>query len=356
MLECSAERRVFFVEAPRCDAELVHGTITRINPNLHVVVPHLRHGTSAESMRDQQRALLMEVVETYAIRLPILWFCALQPLEFSSWLPSALTIYDSMSPTSASGVRQLEAEMLARAGLVFTPGASSYEATRAKHSSVHVFPSSVDSQHFRRAQARRSDPSDQAWFARPRLGFYGTLDERIDFELLQRAADARPDWQFVLVGPIVGRDAGSLPQRPNLHYLGQKPYSSIPDYVSNWDVALLPYARNAAARFSSAIKVLEYITAGKPVVSTPVLDVVSPYGDLGVVRVVEHHRFVSALDEALQQGAPPDARREAFFPRASWAETWVDMSRLIEGALHARGVSPASRTHNLPRGDAHARG
>lgn len=140
MLECSAERRVFFVEPPRFDAELVHGTITRIHPNLLSVVPHLRHGASAEVVRDQQRALLMEVVEAYDIRRPILWFDSLLPLEFSSWLPAALTIYDSMSEPLAGGLRALEAEMLGRADLVFTSDVSSYEARRGKHPSVHMFP------------------------------------------------------------------------------------------------------------------------------------------------------------------------------------------------------------------------
>lgn len=338
MLECSADRRVFFVEAPRCDTALVHGTISRINPSLNLVVPHLRHGASADLMRDQQRALLMEVVEAYDVRQPILWFRSLLALEFASWLPSALTIYDALPQPSAVGLRQLEVELLARADLVFTSGASSYEARRAKHHAVHVFPSSVDTQHFRRAQAPLRDPTDQAWIARPRLGFYGTLDERIDFELLQSAAAERPDWQFVMIGPLVGREPASLPQLPNIHYLGQKPYASIPDYLSNWDVALLPYARNAAGRLGSATKVLEYVTAGKPVVSTPVLDVLSPYGDLGVVSVVERRHFVSALERALEQGAPRDAQREALFPHASWADTWLGMSRLIEGALRARAA------------------
>jgi hypothetical protein len=144
MLECSAERRVFFVEPPRCDAALVHGTITRINPNLLVVVPHLRHGASADVMRDQQRALLMEVVEAYDIRRPILWFDSLLALEFSSWLSSALTIYDSMPEPSVGDLRQLEAEMLGRADLVLTSDASSFEGRRGQHHSVHLFPSNMD--------------------------------------------------------------------------------------------------------------------------------------------------------------------------------------------------------------------
>lgn len=123
MLECSAARRVFFVEGPRYGTALVHGMITRINPNLYVVVPHLRHGTSADGMRDQQRALLIEVVEAYDVRRPILWFASLLALEFSSWLPCALTIYDSMPDHSAGGLRTLELEMRGRADLVFTSDA-----------------------------------------------------------------------------------------------------------------------------------------------------------------------------------------------------------------------------------------
>ena len=116
-------------------------------------------------------------------------------------------------------------------------------------------------------QARRAlaDPTDQAEIAHPRLGFFGVIDERFDTQLLDEVAARRPDWQFVMVGPVVKIHPESLPARSNIHYLGSKTYQQLPEYIARWDVALLPFAQNESTRFISPTKTPEYLAAGKPV-------------------------------------------------------------------------------------------
>jgi len=175
------------------------------------------------------------------------------------------------------------------------------------------------------------------------VGFFGVIDERLDIALLAAAAALRPDWQFVLIGPVVKIDSASLPRAANVHYLGAKPYAALPDYLAGWSVALLPFARNAATRFISPTKTPEYLAAGKPVVSTSIRDVVRPYGEVGLARIADTpEAFVAAIAAALEE--PPNAlaaRADAFLAGTSWDATWDQVSRLLAEAI-ARREAPAA--------------
>jgi protoporphyrinogen oxidase len=195
---------------------------------------------------------------------------------------------------------------------------------------VHCFPSSVDAAHF--ASARTDSPTRNE---RPRLGFFGVLDERVDRDLIAAVADARPDWQLVMVGPVVKIPPDSLPQRPNIEYLGQRSYAELPGLVAQWDVCLLPFALNDATQFISPTKTLEYMAAGKPVVSTPINDVVECFG--GVVRIAANvDAFVRACELSLQESADEAARRraaaDAAVEQTSWDATAEAMYALLDGA------------------------
>jgi UDP-galactopyranose mutase len=222
---------------------------------------------------------------------------------------------------------------------------------------VHAFPSSVDVDHFRRARsvAKGDEPEDQARLPRPRVGYAGVIDERIDLELVEFLARTRPDWQLVFVGPVVKIDPGRLPRRPNIHYLGQKPYESLPLYLSGWDVAVLPFARNAATRFISPTKTPEYLAAGRPVVSTPIRDVVRPYGELGIVRIAgQPADFERAVDGAMRHDAGNlglSRAVEAVLRDMSWERTWAGMNELLSDRLKPpsgpRGASSLARAGEL---------
>jgi UDP-galactopyranose mutase len=227
---------------------------------------------------------------------------------------------------------------------VFTGGHSLYEAKRTQHQNVHVFPSSVDASHFGTARYELGDPEDQAALPRPRLGFFGVIDERMDLELVARIADARPSYHIVMLGPIVKIDPATLPRRPNIHWLGQKEYRQLPQYLSGWDVAIMPFALNEATRYISPTKTLEYLAAGKPVVSTAIQDVVSPYGEQGAVRIADHDGFVAAIDAALIEPAAKGRHlADSIVSATSWDATWRGMTRLIKDALRS-GPSELARS------------
>jgi UDP-galactopyranose mutase len=212
---------------------------------------------------------------------------------------------------------------------------------------MHPFPSSVDVAHFAQARRISTDPADQAPVPHPRLGFFGVIDERLDIALVDGVAAARPDWHVVMLGPVVKIEPASLPQRPNIHYLGPKHYNELPQYVAGWDVALLPFARNEATRFISPTKTPEYMAAGKPVVSTSIQDVVRPYGQQGLVRIADEvPAFVRACIAAM---AEDEAKRvtqaDAFLRQTSWDGTWRRIRLLLEDVLrgdvaeHERGLA-----------------
>jgi UDP-galactopyranose mutase len=236
---------------------------------------------------------------------------------------------------------ECEAELLAHVDLVFTGGPSLYEAKADRHPHVHLFPSSVDVEHFARARRPQADPVDQAQIPRPRLGFVGTIDERLDRELLDGLAAARPDWQFVMIGPVIKIERASLPRRPNIWYLDGKPYKELPSYLAGWDVALIPFALNRATRFISPTKTPEYLAAGRPVVSTPVRDVVHPYGELGLVWIAGTvTELVAACAAALAEGRARLPKIDAFLARTSWDRTAMEMANLLDVAISGHVTAP----------------
>jgi UDP-galactopyranose mutase len=232
-------------------------------PGVTVVTPRLPEGLEVGAQRTILKGLLDQYAATLKGRV-ISWYYTPMMLPFSRHLDTVATVYDCMDELSAfrfapAELLDLERELLEAADVVFTGGYSLYEAKKKRHGNVHPFPSSVDRAHFGKARSGIEDPADQAGIAHPRFGFYGVIDERLDLELLEQVADARPDWQLVMVGPVVKISEDDLPRRPNLHYLGGKTYDELPAYVGNWDVAMMPFAINEATRFISPTKTPEYL-------------------------------------------------------------------------------------------------
>ncbi|XXY14902.1 glycosyltransferase family 1 protein [Sorangium sp. So ce216] len=351
LTRCARRRRVFFFEEPLIDSELPRlEEAAAEHPGVRVATPHLPAGAGMSRASAMQRELLDDMMKRHAITDYVLWYYTPMALSFSRHLVPAATVYDCMDELSAfagapPSLKQREAELLRRADLVLAGGASLYEAKRALHPSVHALPSSVDVAHFARARsAPRAEPADQAAIPRPRLGFFGVLDERMDLELIAAVAALRPAWQIVLVGPVVKIDPATLPRAPNIHVLGQKRYEELPAYLAGWDVALLPFARNEATRYISPTKTPEYLAGGKPVVSTSIRDVVQPYGELGLARIADAPRdFVAAVEAALAEDRGLLlARGDDLLGRSSWDATWARIERLLEGALEGRARAAAA--------------
>src|SRR5215467_14027982 len=291
MTRFASERRVFFFEEPLFDAQRSHVQVHR-DGEVSVVAPHLPAAMKANARltNDTVNDLLQDFCSERRIDHPICWYYTPMALNFSRTLQSGAVIYDCMDELSAfqgapPELLTLEEELFDRADLVFTGGHSLYEKKRGRHPRVYPFPSSVDVAHFAKARSNKQEPRDQAAIPHPRMGFFGVIDERMDIELVAAVAAAHPEWHLVMLGPVVKIAEDSLPKLPNIHYLGMKKYDELPAYLSGWDVALLPFAMNESTKFISPTKTPEYLAAGCQVVSTPVRDVVRPYGDDGMVAI-----------------------------------------------------------------------
>jgi len=320
--------------------------------NVRVVVPHMPQGMP----EDAREAALQRLLEAHLATVQgtlIAWYYTPMMLSFSRDIDSDLTVFDAMDELSKfkfapAHLLELEQELIDRADIVFTGGSSLYEAKKDRHDNIHCFPSSVDRAHFMKARARQFEPADQEDLPRPRLGFYGVIDERFDTALLDEAARMRPDWSFVMIGPVVKISEDELPKRPNIHYFGGKTYDQLPAYLSGWDVALMPFAMNESTQFISPTKTPEYLAGGKPVVSTPIRDVVRHYGQLEGVKIASTaDEFVAACEAALELSHRPEsgwlAEADLMLSATSWDTTQGRMAGLIHDLLGTRkgATSPA---------------
>ena len=338
------ERRVFYVEEPVFEEGLMHLEVRERDCGVRVVVPHLpKEMVGEEALEAIQRAMMIRLFTEQNITDHVLWYYTPMAVPWTRHLEPLATVYDCMDELSAfrgapPALREREAELFERADLVFTGGQSLYEAKRTQHKSVFAFPSSIDAQHFAQARAIGVEPQDQAEIPHPRLGFFGVIDERMDIELIDRVAEARPDWHLVMIGPVVKIDPADLPQRSNIHYLGGKSYTELPAYIAGWDVALLPFARNESTRYISPTKTPEYLAAGRAVVSTSIRDVVRPYADERLVHIADTPaEFIAAIEAAMQEDAASRLTRvDAFLAQTSWDRTWGRMAELIEDVVNQR--------------------
>jgi UDP-galactopyranose mutase len=350
MTRAARTRRVFFVEEPLFDAPAGQPSVEvrEPHPNVRVIVPHLAAGCSDAACMSAQRDTIDELLRTFDVAEYVLWYWSPMSLRFTRHLSPLATVFDCMDELSGfagapPALKELERELMRRAQVMFTGGISLYEAKRPLHANVHALPSSVDVAHFAAARTVAVEPDDQRGVPRPRIGFFGVIDERMDLALVAGVADRRPDWQLVFLGPTCKIDPATLPVRGNIHYLGMKSYEQLPMYLAGWDVAMLPFAQNDATRFISPTKTPEYLAAGCPVVSTPIRDVVRPYGELGLVHIADHpDAFVDAIDAAMREDARArHAKVEACLAGQSWDATWARMDSLIASARRPVATAPA---------------
>ena len=342
---CAKKRRVFFVEEPifgNCSMRL---DVREADPGVHVVVPHLPEGLRSEiAINAVMKDLTRQLFIAHGINEYIFWYYTPMALRFTDHLKPVAAVYDCMDELSAfkgahSQLPALEKQLFKYVDLVFTGGQSLYEVKRHQHPAVYAFPSSIDVSHFGKARTIDKDPEDQAHIPHPRLGFFGVIDERFDVDLLDKVAAKRPDWQFVIIGPVVKIDPNALPKHANIHYLGGKKYNELPDYLAGWDIALLLFARNDSTRFISPTKTPEYLAAGKPVISTSIRDVVRPYGELKLVEIADTaDDLIRAAEKILSSENRSEWLRkvDAFLENMSWDKTWSQMSDLIDEVIDRR--------------------
>lgn len=339
------KHRVFVIEEPVFGAGDNHMEITVDDASkAWIITPHLKGHPETTDVLAAQQSLLNRLLITLHIKDYIVWYYSPMALPWSNHLKPALVIYDCMDELSAfkfapPSLVELEQKLLKKADIVFTGGKSLYEAKKHLHRNIYLFPSSIDKAHFFIARTNVDEPSDQVTIPHPRLGFYGVLDERLDIQLLKDIAALRPDWHFILIGPVIKIDPKDLPQAPNIHYLGNKSYNELPRYLAGWNIAMMPFALNESTRFISPTKTPEYLAGGKQVIATPIKDVISPYGEEGLVQIVATpDQFVAAGATALTNIHYDDwlLKVDAFLGGISWDKTWQSMVLLIQEAIKSK--------------------
>jgi glycosyltransferase involved in cell wall biosynthesis len=348
----AAHRPVFFIEEPeldrngpvRLERSTPHPGVTVLRPHTPLAEPGF-HPDQLELLRPLIRELAAELNDSSILA----WLYTPMAFPLVQELEPDVVVYDCMDELSLfrgapPELLTNEAALLERADVMFTGGPSLYRAKQSRHSNVHCFPSSVDAAHFRRGRpggVSLTEAADQAGIPHPRLGFYGVIDERLDLEIIDATAAARPEWHIVLVGPVVKIDPETLPHRPNIHYFGQRSYDELPQYLAGWDVCLLPFARNDSTRFISPTKTLEYMAAELPIVSTPITDVAEPYGDI-VYLGATPEEFLAACESALASDAAERDRRATLMRKVlsgtSWDVTVSAMEELLVAAVEKRSA------------------
>ena len=339
-----AEKRpVLFVEITEFDVEEPRVDLTSSTPGVTVLSLHLppAMGSPAEFAR-QIRAAIRDAMATLGIERPLLWFYNPMDVDWAvGQFDERGVVYDCMDELAQfrgapPELIRREARLIEVADVVFTGGIELFEKKSKQHANAHFFGCAVEYDHFAQAQNGEPIPDDLAAIPSPRVGWFGVVDERVDYDLLREAAARRPDLSFVIVGPAVKVDPKDFPQAPNLHWLGGRDYKDLPAYCRGYDVCMMCFALNEATEFINPTKALEYLATGRPVISTAVKDVVRQYGDT-VVIAHDVDEFLTAIDGALAGGQAEMVARGLEKARgASWENTVGEMQRIIDEAVAAK--------------------
>jgi glycosyltransferase involved in cell wall biosynthesis len=368
----SERQPVLFVEEPFFADDLATGRIelSQPMPGVHRAVPVL-----PAALRDRYDEAIAQVRALLRAQLarggalagtfdrPIQWFYTPMPAPaMIGAFDERAIVYDCMDELSKfrfapAALVDRERLLLASADVVFT-GGYRLSVSKAKHNdNVHFFGCGVDVAHF--ATARTADlpvPAEVASLGTRVMGYYGVIDERLDYELIARLAAAHPQDALVMVGPVVKVDPRELPQAANIHWLGQRHYNELPSFVKGFDVCLMPFALNESTEYINPTKTLEYMAAGKPIVSTAVSDVKHHFTP--VVAVAESHdEFVAAVGRALE--APDQslvARGLDEARRNTWESVVARMARIISDAVETRAARGARTRTAAERGASRSTG
>ena len=350
--------RVYYVEEPHTTHEDPWLECSEVAPGVEVLVAHTR--CDARGFHDDQLpivgGLLAQFMRERGIVEPLVWLDTPAPLPLAEALEPRGIVYDCHDDIAAAGddiLRHREARLMQLADVVVTGGPSLYQSHRGRHANVHCIANAVAAAHF--APPSIADKSIEAVSARaihaaipnPRLGFFGVIDERVDLDLVARMADLRPDWHFVMAGPLRGVASEALPLRGNLAWLGAQTYAILPHLQAHWDLCLLPFKVDVCARRAAPIELLEYLAGQKSVVSTPVHDVVALHGH--IVRTGhDANAFVEACRAAMCERGPLRRQRRIDALIAVHSCTWDRAADRVHTLLVEFAHEPAAVPARVP--------
>lgn len=329
-------RRVYYIEdaifGVTKEARL-HIRVT--HEYVKVVVPYLPEGFDERTTNTSIKMLLEELMQEENIQEFTSLYYNPKALDYSRQLKPAMVLFDCIE--NHENTDGNEEELFKKAHLVFTNSKTMFDAKKPFHENIYPFPNSVDYNHFSQARMSLVEPDDQMNIPHPRIGFYGVIDQRFNFTLLKKMSELRPEFHFVLVGPVIGIEQSDLPKSANIHYLSKKDYHALPLYLSSWDCTFIPYHVDETTRFTSPSKIPEFLAAGKPLVATSLFNVIHPYADAKLVYVADHpEHFVECIEKSINESIyDPEwlERVDQFLDGNSWDATFRQMAAL---ELHNR--------------------
>ncbi len=336
MIRFAKYRRVFYIEEP-VTSEIKFPTfqIRETKNNVKIVVPHFPRSIKSHQIEVALKDIIDELIFSENLQKYNIWYYTPMALPFSRHLKPESILFDCMDELSLfkgapQSLLDLENELLKISDLVFTGGESLYQAKKHRHHNIHPFPSSIEYEHFCMAREIFDDPEDQVDIPHPRIGFYGVIDERLNIELLKKIAELRPDYQFIILGPVIKIDPDDLPKAKNIHYLGKKEYIELPLYLSGWECAMMPFALNDSTKFISPTKTPEFLAAGRPVVSTSITDVVNPYKNESLIHIADTPEdFIDCIEKAMSENTHEWLSKvETFLKGNSWDKTFERIASL----------------------------
>jgi glycosyltransferase involved in cell wall biosynthesis len=293
---------------------------------------------------ERRRLLQRAIADTEgAFDRAILWINdPMSVTAFAGHLGESMIVYDCMDELSQfSGAPPSligrEKKLTSVADVIFCGGRKMRDKRLPINGNCHFYGTGVDCRHFGRAM----DPDlpvhpDIASLPGPVLGYFGVIDERIDYALLERLADAEPSWSIAMIGPFAKIDPATLPKRKNLHWLGGKAYEELPSLTKGMDVCMMPFALNAATEFINPTKALEYMAAGRPVVATCLDEIKSNFSEACAIAN-DHNDFIELCRNEIRS---PSARKICKGLRLASENTWevivAKMDAHIKDALLVR--------------------
>ncbi len=345
--------RVYFIEEPVYESSgKSFLEINKDGKNLWIVTSHLLESYSQDEIVFQQKILLSSLYSEEKIQNYIHWYYTPMSLAISNHLQPELVVYDCMDELSnfkfaPADLKQKEKDLFRMADLVFTGGHNLYHAKKNLHNNIFPFPSSIDKDHFMQARTRKDIPLDQKNIKQPVFGFYGVIDERFDIELLREVSIRKPEWSFVIIGPVIKIDPATLPQSSNIHYLGPKQYDELPHYLAGWDIAMIPFLLNDSTRYISPTKTPEYLAAGIPVLSSAIVDVVNPYELNNLVHIYNDvNSFIIKGESELAKTSVGKRKWlrnvDLFLQENSWDQTWRQIKQHINTTIKSKKNSTIS--------------
>lgn len=321
----SKRYKTLFVEAPIYNEsrEEISFKVEIITPGLSVLKPRVN------SMDAIQKILQRLSVE----KVKYVWFYSPAFLNLLNFISTDCVIYDCTNTPflhREAYLKRKEKKLLKIADVVITDGFSLCKEKLKNRDDVYWYPNSVDYKHFAKARKKLVPPKDIQKISRPIVGYIGIIDERIDMQLLQKAAELMPRHHFVLIGPIDKIDISDLSKADNIFYLGRKDYNRLPYYIGMFDYAMIPYVSNERTRFMNPIQTLEYMAAGKPIISTRIIDIAEHYG-FCLPIIDTPNDFKRAIDKLESSSSKVrNSKYHAVLNRTSWDYTASEILKLME--------------------------